>query len=288
VALVMSVRVVTDSTSDLTPEEAAGLGVTVVPLTVHFGERSYLDRVEITPQEFFRRLTSEGVLPKTSQPSVGAFLETYQRLLREGTTAIVSIHISGKLSGTVNAARTARENLPDPSCVVVVDSETVTAPLAYGVRAAAAAAHGGAGPEAVAAAARDAIRRTHLVAVLDTLEYLHKGGRIGRVRAWLGGVLSIKPLISVKDGEVVPVERVRTRTRALERIIELTAQHRDPVEITLLHSCSDEEAARVQQRIAAALPGVPIRTGWIGPVVGVYAGPNVVGTATLCKDSTSV
>ncbi len=135
----MTVKVVTDSTSDLTPEEAAAVGVTVVPLIVHFGGRSYLDRVEITPQEFFRRLTSEGVLPKTSQPSVGAFAETYERLLREGATAIVSIHISGKLSGTVNAARAARDALPEPARVVVVDSETVTAPLAYGVRAAAAA-----------------------------------------------------------------------------------------------------------------------------------------------------
>ncbi len=283
----MTVKVVTDSTSDLTPEEAAAVGVTVVPLTVHFGGQSYLDRVEISPQEFFRRLTSEGVLPKTSQPPVGAFVAAYERLLREGATAIVSVHISGKLSGTVNSARAARESLPDPSRVVVVDSETVTAPLAYGVRAAAAAAQKGAEPEAVAAAARDAIRRTRLIAVLDTLEYLQKGGRIGRVRAWLGGVLSIKPLISVKEGEVVPVERVRTRARALERIIELTVQHRDAVEVTLLHSCSEEEAGRVQERIAAALPGVPIRTGWIGPVVGVYAGPNVIGIATLCKDSAS-
>ncbi len=283
----MTVKVVTDSTSDLTPEEATAVGVTVVPLTVHFGGRSYLDRVEISPQEFFRRLTSEGVLPKTSQPSVGSFVETYERLLRDGAAAIVSIHISGKLSGTVNAARAARDTLPEPARVVV-DSETVTAPLAYGVRAAAAAARAGAGPEAVAAAARSAIRRTHLVAVLDTLEYLQKGGRIGRVRAWLGGVLSIKPIISVKDGEVVPVERVRTRTRALERMIELTAQHRDAVEVTLLHSCSEEEAARVQERIATALPDVPIRTGWIGPVVGVYAGPNVIGTATLCRDDTAV
>lgn len=284
----MTVKVVTDSTSDLTPEEATAVGVTVVPLTVHIGGRSYLDRVEISPQEFFRRLTSEDVLPKTSQPSVGSFVETYERLLRDGAAAIVSIHISGKLSGTVNAARAARDTLPEPARVVVVDSETVTAPLAYGVRAAAAAARAGAGPEAVAAAARSAIRRTHLVAVLDTLEYLQKGGRIGRVRAWLGGVLSIKPIISVKDGEVVPVERVRTRTRALERMIELTAQHRDAVEVTLLHSCSEEEAARVQERIATALPDVPIRTGWIGPVVGVYAGPNVIGTATLCRDDTAV
>jgi DegV family protein with EDD domain len=277
----MTVRIVADSTADIPLDEAASLGVTVVPLSILFGTESLRDQVDIAPEEFFRRLVAASDLPKTSQPPPAAFTEAYRRLLDEGASAILSIHISGKLSGTVNSARTARDSLPDPSLVTVLDSGTVTAEMAYGVRAAARVAARGGSVEEARAAAELALRHSHLVGLLDTLEYLQKGGRIGRARAWIGGLLNVKPMVHVKDGEVAPLERVRGRARAIDRLVELTAAHTDVADITLLHSATPEELERVKGRIEAAVPGVPVRTGWLGPVVGVYAGPNVVGTVVL-------
>lgn len=280
----MPVHVVTDSTADLPTDEAAALGITVVPLNVLFGTTSLLDGVEITPEEFFRRLPGEKSLPKTSQPPAGAFLETYERLLADGVDGIVSIHISGKLSGTINSARTGRDSLKDPSRVTVVDSGNVSAALAYGARAAAAAAAAGNDQETVAQAARDAMQRTHLLVTVETLEYLQKGGRIGRARAWFGGVLNVKPVLSVIDGEVVPLERVRTHSRAVARVIELAAEQPNVTDVTLLHSVSDGSFEEVRQRLAAAFPHAHVRAGWLGAVVGVYAGPNAIGVVTCSGD----
>ncbi len=276
----MSVCVVTDSTADLPRDEAAASGITVVPLNVLFGSTSLLDGIEISPQEFFQRLPGEKTLPKTSQPAAGSFLETYQRLLAEGASGIVSVHISGKLSGTINSARTARDSLDDPSRVVVVDSGSVSAALAYGARAAAAAAAAGGRLEQVAQAAQDAMARTHLFVTLETLEYLQKGGRIGRARAWFGGVLSIKPVLAIVDGEIVPLERVRTHSRAISRVIELAAAQSHVSDVTLLHSAPDADVEAVRTRLAEAMPQARLRVGWLGAVVGVYAGPNAIGIVT--------
>jgi DegV family protein with EDD domain len=283
----MTLRVVTDSTADLPQDEAAALGVTVVPLTILFGSESLRDQVDIGPEEFFRRLVSSSVLPKTSQPSPAAFADAYSRLLNEGATEILSIHISGKLSGTVNSARTARDSLPNPTAVTILDSGTVTAEMAYGIRAAARVAAAGGNAEQARAAAERALRHSHLYAVLDTLEYLQKGGRIGRARAWIGGLLNVKPMITVKDGEVAPLERVRGRSRAIDRLVELTAARTNAAEITILHSGSPEELERVRARIQAACPGALIRAGWLGPVVGVYGGPNLIGAVVLDQEGVS-
>jgi DegV family protein with EDD domain len=279
----MTVRVVTDSTSDISQADAERLGITVVPLNIHFGTEQLRDGVDIKPPEFFRRLTESKTLPKTSQPSAGAFLEVYQRLARE-TDAILSVHLSGKLSGTLNSARAARDALGGRARVDVLDSETVSWPLGAAARAAQEAALAGRSLEECAAAARDCVARTHLVFVLDTLEYLQKGGRIGRARAWLGQVLNIKPVLTVRDGEVAPLERVRSRTRAEERLFELIVAHKDRAErLAVCHSSSDEEAERWAERLRTTIPGVPVETGWLGPVVGVYAGPNVLGMAVTTR-----
>lgn len=280
----MPVAIVTDSTADLSPAEAAALNVTVVPLTVTIGSDSYLDRVEMGPEEFYRRLVSSKVLPKTSQPAPARFLEAYEQLLaRPDVTGILSIHISSKLSGTLNAARTARDQLPDPSQVILLDSLAVTALLAMGVRCASLAAAGGATAEQCSAAAENGIARSKLYGALDTLEYLQKGGRIGRARALIGTMLSLKPIITFRDGEVSPVERVRSHGKAVERIIELTLAHTNAEQVAILHSGPSGDVERVRQRVNAAMPGVSISTGWLGPVVGVYGGPNVVGTVVMDK-----
>lgn len=281
----MPLAIVTDSTSDLTREEAAELGVTVVPLNVMFESESLRDGVDIGPEEFFRRLAHTKVLPKTSQPSVGAFLEAYEQVLSGGATAILSIHISSKLSGTLNSARTARDSMAAPSAVSLLDSEAVTAQLAFGVRAAAQVAKAGGTLEQARAAAESALRRSTLYGALDTLEFLQRGGRIGRARAWIGSVLNVKPFITVRNGEVAPLERVRTRGKAMERLIELTTAHHRVEEVTLLHSGSVDDLERVRGRLAQAMPDIPIRSGWLGPVVGVYGGPNVLGTVVLDREA---
>jgi DegV family protein with EDD domain len=279
----MTVHVVTDSTADIPADEAAALGVTVVPLNILIGDQSYRDQVDIGAEEFFRRLTTSPILPKTSQPPAGAFIETYKGLIEGAATAILSIHISGKLSGTVNSARTARDTI-GAGTVTVLDSGTVSAALANGVRAAAGVAAAGGSVEEARAAAERALRHSHLLAMLDTLEYLQRGGRIGRARAWIGGLLNVKPLIVVKEGEVAPLERVRSRSRAIDRLIELTAARTNAAEVTLLHSSSPEEVERVSSRLASAMPTAKLRTGWLGPVVGVYAGPNILGTVVLDRE----
>jgi DegV family protein with EDD domain len=276
----MAVRVVTDSTSDITQADARALGITVVPLNIHAGTRQFRDGIDITPPEFFRRLAASKTLPKTSQPSAGAFLEVYEALTKD-TDEILSIHISGKLSGTLNSARAAQQELGPKARIEVLDSETVSVPLAFAARAAQDAATRGAGLAECAEAARDTLARTTLVYVLDTLEYLQRGGRIGRARAWLGAVFNVKPVLTVKDGEIAPLERVRTRARAEERVFELATTDPDPERLAIAHSSSDEEGERWAARLREARPGVPVEVGWLGPVVGVYGGPKVLGMAVL-------
>jgi len=272
----MTVRVVTDSTSDISQADAARWGIDVVPLNISFGTEQLRDGVDILPERFFQRLVESRVLPKTSQPSAGAFLEVYQRLAGE-TDQILSIHISGKLSGTANAARAAREALGGRARVEVLDAETVSWPLGYAVRIAQDAARAGKNLDECLAVTRKTLGRLSILFVLDTVEYLQKGGRIGRASAWIGGLLSIKPILTVRAGEVAPLERVRTRARADERLIELTTAHQNAERIGVWHSAMPREAERWAARLRQALPNTVIETGWLGPVVGVYGGPRVLG-----------
>lgn len=274
----MAVRVVTDSTSDISQADAERLGVRVVPLNIHFGTEQLRDGVDIQPRTFFQRLVQSKALPKTSQPSAGAFLEAYQDLARE-TDQILSIHISGKLSGTANSARAAAEALGKNARVLVIDSETVSSPLGYATAVAQRAAAAGHDLDTCAAIVRETLARTHLHFVLDTLEYLQKGGRVGRARAWVGNVFNIKPLLTVRDGEISPVERVRSRTKAEERLFQVTTAYNDPERVGVAHSGDPEEAERWAERLRSTLPGVPVEVAWLGPVVGVYGGPGVLGMA---------
>lgn len=276
----MTVRVVTDSTSDISQAEAERLGITVVPLNIHFGTEQLRDGVDILPEQFFQRLVESKVLPKTSQPSAGAFLDVYQKLAQD-TDQILTIHISGRLSGTGNSARAARDVLNSTATIEIVDSGTVSWPLGFAVRAAQEAALSGKSIEECAAAARSAIDRTKLIFLLDTLEYLQRGGRIGRARAWIGQMFNIKPILTIRDGEIAPLERVRSRMRAEERVFELATEDQHPEHLAVAHSSTTEEAERWAERLGGTRPGVPVDVHWLGPVVGVYAGPNVLGMACV-------
>ncbi len=280
----MAVRIVTDSTCDLPKEIVAALGIVVVPLTVFFGEEALLDGVDIDASAFYERLGTASELPRTSQPSAEMFRQVYERLGQE-TSEIVSIHLSSKLSGTLNSASVARDQVAHGGLhIELIDSYTVSLGLGLVVREAATAALAGAGLEDVVAAARRAMDRVEVVVVVDTLEYLRRGGRIGRASSFLGSVLSIKPIVGVDDGEVVPIERVRTRRRAEERIFELaTADGRAKA---LFATCTGnrEETEAFAARLRPLLPHTDVQPAMLGPTVGVYLGANALGVAILHGD----
>src|ERR1019366_2237150 len=208
----MTVRIVTDSTVDLPIEQTEAAGTTVVPLTVFFGDDAFLDGIELDNAGFYDKLQASKDLPTTSQPSPAKFQEAYTRLINEGADGILSIHLSSKLSGTYQSAYNASQSLPDDLKKIpieVVDSLSISAGMSRVVLSAAREARAGLALEEIKAHVLDELGRTRILAVLDTLEYVRRGGRIGGTGALLGTMLSIKPIISLKDGAVVPVERPR-------------------------------------------------------------------------------
>jgi len=276
----VTVRVVTDSTADLPVEVAQELDIAVVPLLVLFGDEVYRDGVDLSTDEFFQRLTTSPVLPTTSQPSVGAFQETYARVAAE-TKEIVSVHISARVSGTCESALQASESLSGSPRIEVVDSRSTSMGLGFQVMAAARAARAGASLEEVAAVARSVGRRHLLLALLETLEYLRRGGRIGRAQAYLGSVLNLKPLLTLSDGEVHPVARVRTRTRALDQMFQRAMAHGDIEQVAVIHGTTPDDADMLAQRVREHLSDVPVHVGRLGPALGVHGGPGIIGMVVV-------
>ncbi len=276
----MAVQVVTDSTSDISPDEAAELGVRVVPALVAFGDDVYRDRVDITPSEFYERLMSAREFPKTSQPSVEAFATVYREVAAEGND-IASIHVSSKLSGTLNSASIASETSELETRVELLDSYTAGVGLRAVVEAAAEQAREGAPLEDVTAAARSVMDRSHVFVTLDTLEYLQKGGRIGRANAFLGTALRIKPIIHIDGGEVAPFDRVRTRSKAVKRIEEVVLEDKTLEKLFVIYSTDDASARKLIDDVSPHLPHTRIEVIQTGPTVGAYLGPNALGICTV-------
>lgn len=274
------VAIVTDSTADLPPELVEELGVTIVPLQVIFGNEAYREGVDITTEEFYERLVKSRQLPTTSAPSVGDFQEVYGRLLKE-VDSIVSIHIGAKLSGTVQAAQTARQSLAEPERIELVDSQATSMAMGFAIIEAVEASRAGAKLAEVKAAAESAVQRTHVLFMLDTLEYLRRGGRIGRARAYLGTLLRVKPILSFREGEVYPEERVRTRARGLERMIQWAVRQQKVKRAVVAHSTTPDEAESIRERVAMAFPNVKVHLVRFGPVLGTHAGPGIVGVGVM-------
>ena len=274
----MTVHIVTDSTSDISKALADEHGITVIPLTVSFGQESYSDGVDLTAEEFYARLQLTKTLPTTSQPPPALFQYAYQHLASRGD--VVSIHLSHKFSGTVDAARAAaREVAPDR--ITVVDSGSVSMGLGMCAIAAARVARAGGTSAACAAAAESVAGRLRIAVAFETLEYLRRGGRIGRATAFLGGLLRLKPILTVKDGETFPVTRVRSRARALDELVALCARDERIDEIAIMHTTTPEDAAALAERARAARPGVPLHLGRFGPALGVHGGPGMLGFAVV-------
>ncbi len=270
-----SVAIVTDSTADLPQQLAALRSITVVPLTLNFDGQSLLDGVDIQPDEFYRRLHSVTTHPTTSQPSAGRFAEVYSSLLADHD-AVVSIHISQKLSGTYESARQAAV-MTDPKRVHVIDSELVSMSLGLITLAASSLASSGSGAEAIEAKVVDMRSSVQTYFSVATLEFLRRGGRIGRASALLGSVLQVKPVLCIRDGLVTPLERVRTFDRALNRVVELTREvdRGHGVCVIVGHADALADAERIGRELDPIAETLMIQP--LGPVVGAHAGPGVVG-----------
>lgn len=274
-------RIVTDSTADL-GSIASEYGVTVVPLTVSFGDETFEDGVTIEARAFFERLARSSERPTTSQPTPGAFEQIYRQLLNDGAGGIVSIHISSKLSGTYSTAMRTAQSLREMGVTVpieVIDSQQGSLGMHFGILAAAQVAREGGNAEAAAAAARDVLGRTTLYLVADDLDYLQRGGRIGQAKRVVGTLLNVKPIISLRDGAVVALENPRTRKRAYERIAEYVRDAM-PVEGVIVGQSSQEVGDQLEEVVRQVYDG-PIRRMWAGPTIGTHVGPGAAGLALL-------
>ena len=273
------VRIVTDSTADLSPDQQRAAGITVVPLNVHFGDEVFRDRVDLSGEEFFRKLRAAAQLPRTSQPSVGVFEEVF-RGLTAGGDEVVAILLSSKLSGTYNSALLAAQSVA-PDRIDVIDSLSASMALGSIALEAAKPAAGGAGREAVTERVRGLVPKARILCAIDTLTYLERGGRIGKARALLGSLLNFKPLITLRDGEVVPLGRARGRPQMLDRLVELLRRDGPVTNITVLHGAAEPEAEHLRARLAPDYPQVPITVTEIGPVLATHTGPGVIGITYL-------
>ncbi len=277
----MAVAIVTDSTSDLTPRIAEELGITVVPLNVHFGTETYKDGVDLTTEEFYRRLSFSKVLPTTSAPSPGEFAETYEKLARQGKE-VLCITISSRLSATYKAALDAKEMVGGKGCrVEVIDSLLAIGGLGLVVIAAARAAKAGAGMEEVKRVVFDSMRKVELRMAFDTLEYLQRGGRIGRAQAFLGSALKLNPILSLKDGITVGVTRARSRVKALEHLRDFVFTFPELEELAIEDAMTPDEADMLARELSVKFPRERIRWLKVSPVIGTHVGPRVIGVAVL-------
>ena len=277
-----TVQIVTDSTSDIKQEDAERAGITIVPAYVFFGEEQFRDGVTIGSSEFYRRLQQRGVTPKTAQPSPQDFADAFSALAPNGP--VLALTVSSKMSGTYNSALIGRDMaLKDhPDAVIeVVDSLLVAMGLGVLAQGAAQRARDEMGIEELATWARDTASRTRIYFAVDTLEYLARGGRIGKAQRFLGGLLSVKPVLEFRDGEVHPLERVRSRAKAHALLESLAQKSGNPEQLayatTTDHDRAREMADRAMEHLN--LDDVPVYT--IGAAVGTYAGPGCVGVAIV-------
>ncbi len=270
------VRVVTDSTADLPQETLHRLGISVVPLSVHFGDEAYLDGVEMTSEQFLERLATTRQMPKTSAPSVEAF-----RSIFEGgeTPGVLCVTIGSKLSGTYNSAQQAARQVTSVP-IRVVDSGSASMAAGFAVIAAAEAAQAGASLEEVERAARDHLARTHILFFADTLEFLQRGGRIGRASSLVGSILDIKPVLTVKDGEVEQYQRTRTRGKAIQVLVDW-AVSRPRQQLVVIWSTNEPELQRLLDGLGRTFPREEIVVTTYGPVLGAHLGPGAMGVIAV-------
>ncbi len=278
------VHIVTDSTADIPADWLTGKPVTVVPLVVEVAGRTYRDGVDLSRDEFVEHLR-RGEFPMSSQPAIGTFWEIYQDRVAKGYD-VVAIHIASQLSGTFNASRSAAAAVSQER-IRVIDSGTVSMGFGWLVIEAAELAARGATADEIAAYLERRKKDQRVYATLETLEFLQRGGRIGRAAALLGSALQMKPVVAVRGGTVEPLERVRTFRRALDRILAFSRQEMPWDKLAIMHLGAESNAKLLADQIMAEQPGLDIVFSQLGTVIGVYSGPGLVGIAGLVTNNAS-
>lgn len=275
-----NVAVVTDSVADLPPEVVEEFGITVVPIMVRFGTDIYRDGLDLSPDEFYKRLRGSKALPATSVPPPVAFADVYDKLA-EKTNEIVVTTVTSRLSGTHQVAVQAVGLMKKRCRVEVLDSEWAVMAQGFIAIAAAKAAQAGAGLDEVLDAARRTMHRVEIRAAFDTLEYLERGGRIGKAQAFLGSLLKINPIIGLKDGDVYPVGRERSRARAIDRLYDFAAGFGSVEGLAVEYAADLDEAKRLVQRLRSKYPKVPLHLSRTSPAIGTHTGPGLIVVTVL-------
>ena len=274
----MTVKIVTDSSADLPAQLVQELGITIVPLYVRFGEKVYRDRVDISEDEFYQRLLHDPVHPSTIQPTPQDFASVYQKLSPKAD-GIVSIHMSAKLSGTYNSALQGKEMIEKGCPIEVVDSQTTSMGLGLIDIAAAIVAKAGEGLPTVMEEVKQAIPSIRLLFLLDTLEYLLLGGRIGKAKALLGSILNVKPVLTLKDGEVVPAGQVRSRGKGIDRLFDFVKSASNIQDLAVVYNTTPDEAQALEERMGTIFAKEQIKLARVGPMLGVHTGPGALAVA---------
>ncbi len=270
------VKIVTDSSADVPPAVAAALGITVLPISINFGSKVFREGVDITSQEFFERIARDGTFPTTTPPPLSLFESTYAELMKQ-TNQIVSIHVSSKLSPTYARAQRAAAPLLGRAKIHVIDSQLVSVGLGMLVTAAAQAAESGANVNEVVRLVRGMIPRIYIAFFADTLDYLERGGRIRKAQAILGGMLNIKPLLILEDGDIVALEKVRARAKAIEKLVEFIVEFTHIDRMVILHSTTPEDVNLLIEQINLAMPNLDMKVELYGPSLGTHLGPGALG-----------
>ncbi len=280
------ITIVTDSSAFLPEETVQKFGIHVVPLTVLWGTETYLDNVDITPAEFYKKLQEDPVHPTTTQPNPEEFLAAFEELSADHDGIVVPL-ISSKLSGTVNSAEMAASQF-DRIPVRVIDTRTTSMALGLAVLAAAREAAAGKTIDEVEQVAKDICSRVKLMFVVDTLEFLHKGGRIGGASRLLGTALGLKPILHLSDGRVEALERVRTKRKAVERMLDLAQTFTDgnPVRAAVIHAGAPEEGEALMAKVSERFECTELHFAGLSPVIATHTGPGTVGMA-ICPEVTS-
>lgn len=274
----MTIKIVTDSTSDLPETLIAQHDITVVPAHINIGDHSYLDGIELSREEFYENLPHYDPLPQTSTPGLGAFIRTYEQLADDGATQILSIHISAKLSGMMNVAHSAAQTT-EAVPITVFDSRQLSLGTGFLVLTAARAAQEGYSMQEIVGLLEQQTQRTYSFALLDTLEFLRRGGRLSRFQSGVGALLRIKPLLIVNNGEMT-MQRVRTRTRARERLIGLVSDLIPLEQLALIHAHAPDAVEELRQQVQHLVPkGTQdgLITAEVTPAIGTHVGPGAVG-----------
>jgi DegV family protein with EDD domain len=278
------VAIITDSTAYIPEDLLKDLNITVAPQVLIWGEETFRDGVDIMPNDFYKRLSTAKVMPSTSQVAIVDMKAAFEKILESGYD-VLGIFISAKLSGTMQSAIQAREMLPKAvERITIVDSNSTAMAMGFGVLLAARAAREGGSMTECKNIAEKAREHTGVYFVVDTLEFLRRGGRIGGAQALLGSALNIKPILELRDGRIESVEKVRTKSKAIERMVELVTQrvgHQTPVRLATLHANAESEARAALE--AAVLRLQPIETVFasVSPVIGTHAGPGTIGLAFM-------